>query len=193
MANQGGAPPSGLPPNRLFVHPDIRSQVGWHASLLTCHPGARHTQFFDARRFWWSGMKGDIVQFLAACPVCSSNKTSWQPPHGLLHPLPVPKHPKHGQTSPWILSQICSPPKGNITILTIVDRFSKMVQFVPMSKLPSAKEIAEAVLYNVDRLHGFPRDIVSDRGPQFVARFWRDFCKLVVAFTSLNPTARQRG
>lgn len=85
------------------------------------------------------------------------------------------------------------PSKGNITILTIVDRFSKMVQFVPMSKLPSAKEIAEAVLYNVDRLHGFPRDIVSDRGPQFVARFWRDFCKLVVAFTSLNPTARQRG
>uniref|UniRef100_A0A4W6E7Z3 Gypsy retrotransposon integrase-like protein 1 n=1 Tax=Lates calcarifer TaxID=8187 RepID=A0A4W6E7Z3_LATCA len=185
-ANQGGAPPRGLPPNRLFVPPDLRSNVlQWgHASLLTCHPGARRTQFFIAQRFWWPGMKGDIVEFVAACPVCSSNKTSRQPPHGLLHPLPVPKRPWSDISMDFVTG--LPPSEGNTTILTIVDRFSKMVHFVPMSKLPSAKETAEAVLYNVVRLHGFPKDIVSDRGPQFVARFWRDFCKLVGASASLS-------
>uniref|UniRef100_A0A4W6DDB3 Integrase catalytic domain-containing protein n=1 Tax=Lates calcarifer TaxID=8187 RepID=A0A4W6DDB3_LATCA len=129
-------------------------------------------------------MKGDIVEFVAACPVCSSNKTSRQPPHGLLHPLPVPKRPWSDISMDFVTG--LPPSEGNTTILTIVDRFSKMVHFVPMSKLPSAKETAEAVLYNVVRLHGFPKDIVSDRGLQFVARFWRDFCKLVGASASLS-------
>uniref|UniRef100_A0A673AXB6 Integrase catalytic domain-containing protein n=1 Tax=Sphaeramia orbicularis TaxID=375764 RepID=A0A673AXB6_9TELE len=61
-----------------------------------------------------------------------------------------------------------------------------MAHFVPLPKLPSAKETAEAILYNVCRLHGFPRDIVSDRGPQFVARFWRAFCSLIGASVSLS-------
>lgn len=38
------------------------------------------------------------------------------------------------------------PSKGNTTILTVVDKFSKMVHFIPLVKLPSAKEMAEIVL-----------------------------------------------
>lgn len=43
-----------------------------------------------------------------------------------------------------------------------------MVHFIPMKKLPSAKETAELMLQNVFRLHGFPVDVVLNRGPQFV-------------------------
>ena len=76
--------------------------------------------------------------------------------------------------------------QGNTTILTIVDRFSKLVHFVPLPKLPSAKETAEFVLSNVFRLHGFPKDVVSDRGPQFVSKFWKEFCALLGATVSLS-------
>ena len=78
------------------------------------------------------------------------------------------------------------PSKGNTTILTVVDRFSKMVHFIPLPKLPSAKGTAEAVLLNVFRIHGFPRDVVSDRGPQFVSQFWKAFCSLLGATVSLS-------
>uniref|UniRef100_A0A8C5E6L5 Integrase catalytic domain-containing protein n=1 Tax=Gouania willdenowi TaxID=441366 RepID=A0A8C5E6L5_GOUWI len=61
-----------------------------------------------------------------------------------------------------------------------------MAHFVPLVKLPSAKELAEVMLTNVFRLHGFPRDIVSDRGPQFVSRFWREFCRLLGTTVSLS-------
>lgn len=71
-------------------------------------------------------------------------------------------------------------------ILTIVDRFSKTVYFVPMPKLPRAKETAEAVLQHVVHLHGFPVDVVSDRGPRFISQFWRAFCSLVGASVSLS-------
>ncbi|KAL0179008.1 hypothetical protein M9458_024450, partial [Cirrhinus mrigala] len=57
---------------------------------------------------------------------------------------------------------------GNTVVLTVVDRFSKAVHFIPLPKLPSAKETAVVVIDHVFRLHGLPTDVVSDRGPQFV-------------------------
>uniref|UniRef100_A0A8C8DF20 Integrase catalytic domain-containing protein n=1 Tax=Oryzias sinensis TaxID=183150 RepID=A0A8C8DF20_9TELE len=36
------------------------------------------------------------------------------------------------------------------------------------------------------RYHGFPKDIVSDRGPQFVSRVWKEFCRLIGAKVSLT-------
>ncbi|KAI3376026.1 hypothetical protein L3Q82_016558, partial [Scortum barcoo] len=48
----------------------------------------------------------------------------------------------HGHTFRWTSS--CLPPsKGNTVVLTVVDRFSKMTHFIPLPKLPSAKETAQ--------------------------------------------------
>ena len=47
-------------------------------------------------------------------------------------------------------------------------------------------ETAEIMMNNVFKVHGFPKDIVSDRGPQFVSRFWREFCRLIGAKASLT-------
>ncbi|XP_048105661.1 uncharacterized protein LOC125298835 [Alosa alosa] len=71
-------------------------------------------------------------------------------------------------------------------ILTIVDRFSKMAHFVPLPKLPTAKETAQVVLEHVFRIHGLPKDVVSDRGPQFSSAFWKEFCHLLGATVSLT-------
>ena len=71
-------------------------------------------------------------------------------------------------------------------VLTVVDHFSKMVKFIALPKLPSAKELVEVMMNIVFRVHRFPRDIVSDRGPQFVSRFWREFCRLIGARASLT-------
>lgn len=74
----------------------------------------------------------------------------------------------------------------NTMILTVVDRFSKMVHFIPLPKLLSAKGTAEMVLHHIFHLHGFTRDIQSDRGPQFMAKFWKVFCSLLGATVSLS-------
>ncbi len=78
------------------------------------------------------------------------------------------------------------PSSGNTVVLTVVDRFSKAVHFIPLPKLPSARETAVIVLDHVFRIHGLPVDVVSDRGPQFSSRFWTEFCRLLGATASLS-------
>ena len=73
-----------------------------------------------------------------------------------------------------------------IEVLTAVDRFSKMTHFIALPKLPSAKDTAQIMMQNIFRIHGFPKDIVSDRGPQFISRFWKEFCRLIGATASLT-------
>uniref|UniRef100_A0A674MAP2 Integrase catalytic domain-containing protein n=1 Tax=Takifugu rubripes TaxID=31033 RepID=A0A674MAP2_TAKRU len=51
-----------------------------------------------------------------------------------------------------------------------------MAHFVPLPKLPSAKEMAQLVIQYIFRLHGLPESVVSDRGPQFASVFWKEFC-----------------
>lgn len=55
--------------------------------------------------------------------------------------------------------------QGYDTILTVVDCFSKAVNFVPLAKLPSASETADLLTIHVVHLHRIPLDIVSEPGP----------------------------
>ncbi|XP_041822865.1 uncharacterized protein LOC121628035 [Melanotaenia boesemani] len=54
-----------------------------------------------------------------------------------------------------------------------------MTHLVPLPKLPTSKELGLILSKEVFRLHGLPASIVSDRGPQFISRFWSEFCALL--------------
>ena len=152
--------PGGGPLNRLFVPSTLRSRVlSWgHTNKLSGHPGTKRTEEFIRRRFWWPGMCSDVKDFVAACDVCSRSKNSHRPPAGLLCPLPVPSRPWSHIALDFITG--LPPSHGNDTILTIVDRFSKTVHYVPLQKLPSASEMADLLTTHVVRLHGIAMDIV---------------------------------
>ena len=99
-------------------------------------------------------------------------------------PLPVPHRPWSDISMDFVTGLPYS--EGNTNVLTVVDMFSKMAHFIGLPKLPSAKETADVMMNHVFRLHGFPRDIVSDRGPQFISKFWKEFCHLLGATVSLT-------
>lgn len=62
----------------------------------------------------------------------------------------------------------------SVTSLPTSDRkmvILKMAHFVPLKKLPAARETAQILLEHVFHLYGLPEDIASVRGPQFSASF----------------------
>ncbi|KAI2647543.1 Transposon Tf2-9 polyprotein [Labeo rohita] len=185
-ALEGVTPPVACPPNRLFVPEELRSEViQWgHCSNVACHPGVNRTLHVVKQRFWWPLMARDVRSFVLACSICAIGKTSNRPPDGLLQPLPVPSRPWSHIALDFVTA--LPPSQGNTVVLTVVDRFSKAAHFIPLPKLPSAKETAVTVVDHVFRLHGLPTDVVSDRGPQSVSKFWQEFCKLLGATVSLS-------
>ena len=179
------AAPSNCPEGRLYVPACTRSQVlEWeHSSQLSGHPGTGHTITFIQCKFWWPEMREDIQNFVSACSVCAQASVTHQPPpQGLLQPLPIP----HKPWSHIALDTGLPTSNHNTTILTIVDRFSKAVHFVPLTKRPSASETAHLLITHIVRLHGIPMDIVLDGGPQFSVRFWKALCTLLGTLVSLS-------
>lgn len=77
-------------------------------------------------------------------------------------------------------------------ILTVVDRFSKSAHLIALPKLPTALGTAHLQVDHVVRIHGIPANIVSDRGPQFVSKVWKAFCKAIGATTSLSSVHHQQ-
>lgn len=64
-------------------------------------------------------------------------------------------------------------------IWTVIHLFSKQEHFVPCKGLPSARRLAKLFVQHIYRLHGVPKRIISDRGPQFTARFWKLFLRQI--------------
>jgi len=92
-----------------------------------------------------------------------------------LHPLPTPK-------VLWeeISIDIIGPlPKSENkdAILVVVDRFSKMIRLMATTTSISSSEVARIYRDNIWKIHGIPKKIISDRGPQFASTFMGELCK----------------
>ena len=72
------------------------------------------------------------------------------------------------------------------SILVVVDQFTKMAHFVPMTEKTMAEELARLFRDNVWQLHGLPESIISDRGPQFVAGLMRELNEMLGIKTKLS-------
>ena len=62
--------------------------------------------------------------------------------------------------------------QGHDSIWVIVDRLTKSAHFIPVNTSYLAGKYAELYVSQIVRLHGIPRSIISDRGPQFIAHFF---------------------
>ncbi|KAG0160327.1 hypothetical protein PDIDSM_7854 [Penicillium digitatum] len=77
---------------------------------------------------------------------------------------------------------------GYDAILVVVDRLTKMKHFIHCKGTCNAEEVARLYTGHVWKLHGLPNTVVSDRGPQFVAQFWKHLTKRL-RITNLLSTA----
>jgi len=68
---------------------------------------------------------------------------------------------------------------GHDTVMTVVDFVSKRVHFVPMYTTVIVEGAARLFLHHIWKLHGLPKRVVSNRGPQFVASFTKELYRLL--------------
>ena len=178
--------PPGTPANKTYIPATLRDQVmeSTHNSLGTGHPGANQTLSLLQERFWWPGMAKMVRRFVAGCAACAMAKTPRQLPAGKLQPLPIPQRPWSHLGVDFITD--LPPSHGFTCIFIVVDRFSKSCKLIPLKRIPTAADSASALFNHVFRHFGLPEDVVSDRGPQFISRFWRAFFSCLGVTVSLT-------
>ena len=127
------------------------------------------------RTYWWPGLKEDIKKYVQGCFKYQQNKVQHQKKVGELHSLEIPE-------GPWqeISIDIIEPlPKSNgmDAIVVIVDQFTKMIRLKATTMNVSSEGIVKIYRDKIWKLHGIPRKILSDRGPQFTSKFMEELTK----------------
>lgn len=163
---------------KLYIPNDkeLRGQIikTCHNAPTAGHPGKHGTLELVTRHYWWPKMASSVEQYVLGCNRCQRVKPAHHP-KATLQPQPVP-------SGPWenIGVDLIGPlpmSNGFDMIAVYVDHFSNQCHLVPTTSTVTAEGIADIHYRDVFRLHGIPRKIYSDRGPQFAARFMRALYK----------------
>jgi hypothetical protein len=89
----------------------------------------------------------------------------------LLQPLQVPEWKWQAIAMDFIVG-LSRTQSGNDSIWVIMDRLTKVAQFIPVKTTYCRPQLAELYMSRIVCLHRVLKKIVSDRGTQFTSKFW---------------------
>lgn len=152
----------------------------YHDHPLGGHFGVHRTTELLKQHFHWTGLDDYVKDYIAHCGICQGTAIPRHRPYGKLESLPIPSRPFTELTMDFItgLPQTIFHDKTVDAILVIVDRFTKICLFFPVSTRMTADELAELFHNEVELRFGPPAGIVSDRGSIFTSKFWAKLCQL---------------
>nr|ADB85417.1 putative retrotransposon protein [Phyllostachys edulis] len=113
-----------------------------------------------------------IAQYVAECDVCQRVKAEHLKPAGTLQPLPIPKW-KWEEVGMDFITGLAKTQTGSDSIWAIVDRLTKVTYFISVKTTYFGNKLAELYISRIVCLHGVPKVVISDRGPQFTSHFWK--------------------
>jgi len=138
------------------------------------------------QNYWWPELKEDIKKYIWECIKYQQNKVQHQKKSEELHPLEISQ-------GPWqeiSIDIVRSLPKFNRmdAIVVIVDWFIKMIWLKATTTNISSERIAKIYRDEIWKLHGIPRKILSDRGPQLMLKCMEEFTKVLGITRQLSTT-----
>ena len=149
--------------NPLLVLPDEYRQRVISATHELGHYGQRKTIQAIKKLYWWRGMSKDITHYVVTCTQCQRNKKAR---------VPTRVYRKFPQTSRFktihmdLVGPLPVSNKGNIYMLTIMDRFSRWIEAIPLRN-QTADTVCEKFYAHWICRFGIPDQVITDQGQQF--------------------------
>ena len=156
---------------RMYVpnNDSLRMKVisAHHDSPVSGHLGYQKTQELVERQYYWPGLASDITTYVSHCDRCAHFKGSNTKPASAAVPLQPSMMPWVDVSVDFITDLPLS--NGYDSILTVVNHFSKEMEFIPCNKTAMALDTMKLYLFHIWKDHRLPHTIVSDRSPQFTS------------------------
>jgi hypothetical protein len=166
--------------DRIVVPKDaeLRQQIldEAHLSRYSIHPGSTKMYQVLKQHYWWTKMKIEIARYVAKCDTCRRVKAVHMKTAGPLQSLSIPTWKWEDISMDFVVG-LPKTSKGYDSIWVIVDQLTQTAHFLPVKVKYSVITYAELYVAHILSLHGVPKTIVSDRGPQFVSKFWEELHK----------------
>lgn len=148
-----------------------------HDSPMSGHPGRNNTFQLLQREYHWDGMSQTVKRFVRNCHCYGCHK-SRQRRQGLLQPLPIPDRYWKQISMDFMVDLPAKEEDDPRYLMVITDRLSKFVQLEAMTSM-TAEACAERFKTCWWRFHGFPKEIITDRGSDWLSQFWTSLCSAV--------------
>lgn len=197
-ANPGEFPEYSIQEGRLFRHiwhrtdlKDTHEREAWkqcvpvplrvalirenHDEPTAGHAGIAKTISRLARKYYWPGMFRDVARYVRGCETCLRYKASQQQTPGQMKTRCA-----SGPFSTLCMDLVGPLPrskKGYVYLLVMQDRFTKWVEVQALRKA-TTKTVGDALREKIIMRYGSPRAILTDGGPQFVSKEFRDLLSL---------------
>jgi len=121
-------------------------------------------------------MAADVYDWVACYASCARNRIPPRRRTAILQLLPA--------TDPFaslcmdLLGPLTETKTGNVILLIVVDRFSKLVRDVPLAGI-TATDVSSAFFRDWISVYGPPDTVLPDDGPQFASLFFQGACSLM--------------
>jgi len=133
------------------------------------HPGVNWMYSSVRRHYYWEAMAADVYDLVSDCPSCARNRIAPRRRTAMLKLFPATE--PFGSLSMDLLGPLTETKTGNIFLLIIVDRFSKLVRAIPLAGITAA-DISSAFCRDWVAVYGPPDTVLTDNGPQFASLFF---------------------
>ena len=155
-----------------------------HDTPMGGHGEQWKTAEMVTRNFWWLGVTREVKRYVEGCDACQHNKNRTEQPAGKLMPNLIPDKAWTHISADFIMKLLLV--QGYNSILVVVDWFTKIAHFVPMTEKTMAEGLARLFRDNVWQLHGLSESIISDRGPQSMAGLMKELNEMLGIKTKLS-------
>uniref|UniRef100_A0A7N6BLW2 Gypsy retrotransposon integrase-like protein 1 n=1 Tax=Anabas testudineus TaxID=64144 RepID=A0A7N6BLW2_ANATE len=153
---------------------DIILNLG-HSIPWAGHLGKHKTTARIRRHFYWPGLHRDVAQFCKSCPQCQKTFAR-VPSRAPLYPLPIIGTPFE-RLGMDIVGPVEKSKAGNRYMLVITDYATKYPEVFPLKSV-KAKAVAFSLVQFFSRV-GFPREILTDQGTNFMSTLLKQVYKLL--------------
>jgi len=137
------------------------------------HLGVAKTKDRLLRHFYWPSINKDVKEFCRSCDVCQRLGKGAASPPAPLHSLPLVSEPFCQIAIDIVGPMPVCKDSGNRFILTVLDLCTHYPEAIPL-KQHTAQDVAQA-LANVFSHFGFPQEILSDQGSDFMSALMQIF------------------
>lgn len=170
----------------LFLRDKSQERLAIPATMVppifkSCHDDSGHLGFAKSHArlhsYFIPRVTVRLRNYIAACPACSVVRNKKQN-QGLLNPIQCEAECFHTVAMDFVTGLPAGKSEFD-AILTITDKFSKVVTLILCSTTDTAIDTAGRFYSGFYSRYGLPQAIISDRDSKFISDFWRSLFALL--------------